>query len=389
MKGQKRTENILYLVLWVVLFVAPVISMYMRSLMSPGVNFDWMGVVGSWQLLLMFCITFAIHNFFLAPILIYKQKKWQYFGIVAILIIGFQLYQCNVRPHGPEPIEEDMQFEQLDGSVKKELPPPPKPDEKFMDIHRKEPPKAFGEMDMVAFVIMMLLLGLNVGTKYFFKSLDDRKRMRELEQQNLRQQLEYLKYQINPHFFMNTLNNIHALVDIDAERAKTTIEVLSKLMRYVLYDSNRLLVPLKKEIEFIQNYIDLMRIRFTERLRISVTFPEMIPECTMAPPLLFITFVENAFKHGVSFKCQSFIEVGILVEDENIVFTCQNSRKPSDADRHGGVGIRNVEKRLKLIYGGNYKLMTIPKENEFTVKLIIPKTNKNAIYDYENKMSCN
>ena len=141
------------------------------------------------------------------------------------------------------------------------------PDDRKAPKH--EPPQAFGGEDSVAFIIMILLMGLNIGAKYFFKSLDDRKRMKLLEKENLSRQLEYLKYQINPHFFMNTLNNIHALVDIDPEQAKHTIEVLSKLMRYTLYEGNKTMAPLKKELDFITHYIDLMRIRYTDKVRID------------------------------------------------------------------------------------------------------------------------
>ena len=121
--------------------------------------------------------------------------------------------------------------------------------------------------------------------------------MRLLEKENLNQQLEYLKYQINPHFFMNTLNNIHALVDIDPEKAKTTIVELSKMMRYLLYEGNNSLIPLHREVEFLRNYITLMKLRYTDKVKIDTDIPVSLPDRRL-PPLLLITFVENAFKHG-------------------------------------------------------------------------------------------
>lgn len=236
---------------------------------------------------------------------------------------------------------------------------------------RPEPPKAFGGNDSVAFIIMSLLLAMNVGTKFFFKTTAEQKHAHELEKQNLNQQLEYLKYQINPHFFMNTLNNIHALVDINPEDAKVTIEVLSKLMRYVLYESNKPFTLLKNEIRFIGNYIDLMKIRYTDSVRISVSMPDSIPERTV-PPLLFISFIENAFKHGISYDQPSFVEVKILTDGEKVDFLCHNSRKPSAESKQGGVGLQNVKKRLELIYGKDYALFIVEGKNDFDVKLRIP-----------------
>ncbi len=430
MKGQKRSEIILYVVLWALLFAAPVISLYFDSWHLTGASDvasgvadvsqhsaarDWMGVYSAWSLLAMFCITFFIHNFLVAPLLVYRNRKWQYAGAVIVLAIAFTAYQIWGRAHRPEPGERmepgmerpmnpmdkpkdgqmtphpEMEGEHpmdWEGMVKEEHlrdmnlekqdarpVPPAKP--KVDMIH--EPPRAFGGQDSVAFIIMSLLLGLNIGTKYFFKSLDDRKRMKELERENLNSQLEYLKYQINPHFFMNTLNNIHALVDIDPEQAKYTIEVLSKLMRYVLYEGNKSMAPLQKELDFIGHYIDLMKIRYTDKVRISLSLPttdsttvgdkeqsSINQSNILVPSLLFATFVENAFKHGVSYQKPSFIEVSVRVDEASheVEFLCNNSKKPAAEDKHGGVGLQNAIKRLQLIYGKDGYTMDVKQNDE-------------------------
>lgn len=240
--------------------------------------------------------------------------------------------------------------------------------------------KPFGGPSTVAFNIMLLLLGLNVGAKYYFKSLDDRKRMKDLERDNLNQQLQYLKYQINPHFFMNTLNNIHALVDIDPEEAKHTIEVLSKLMRYVLYDADKPMAPLQKELDFLGHYINLMRIRYTDNVRIAVSLPASVPDI-LVPSLLFATFVENAFKHGVSYQKDSFIEVSVRVDEmtRELDFFCNNSKKTDakekqvkSSNKKGGVGLQNAIKRLKLIYGNEYELKIDANAEEYRLLLRLP-----------------
>lgn len=150
---------------------------------------------------------------------------------------------------------------------------------------------------LIHITVAILLVGFNLTIRFFLKSLHDDEMLKELEHQHLESELQYLKYQLNPHFFMNTLNNIHALVDIDAEKAKKTIIELSKLMRYVLYEANNSQISLEREIQFLENYIALMQLRYTEKLRIQTDFPLIVPRVQI-PPLLFISLLENAFKHG-------------------------------------------------------------------------------------------
>ena len=434
-KGQKKSELILYVALWTVLFAAPVISMLVgdfftsnpeetqaisssassaaTSSIASSDSWDWQGVWNAWGLLTMFCITFFVHNFLIAPLLVYGNRKWAFGCLEVVLFACFLGYQVHFRPHRPEPKNEEGKPRMEQGMPQSQQPPygqnlqPPhelQPDERpFRDegshIKREntvipvpplrpedgkgkrmgpnkrfEPPRAFGGQDSVAFIIMALLLGLNVGTKYFFKSLDDKKRIKELERENLNRQLEYLKYQINPHFFMNTLNNIHALVDIDPEEAKYTIEVLSKLMRYVLYEGNKTMASLQKELDFIRHYVDLMKIRYTDKVRISVSLPASVPDIQV-PSLLFTTFVENAFKHGVSYQQDSFIEISVRVDEaaHEIYFLCNNSRKPeAEEKRKGGVGLENAKKRLALIYGDEYELKIDVTQEEYRLLLRLP-----------------
>ena len=211
------------------------------------------------------------------------------------------------------------------------------------------PPPIVGERDILAIVVLILMFGANLGIKGYFRSRDDRKRLAELEHENLEQQLEYLRYQINPHFFMNTLNNIHALVDIDPEKAKETIVELSKMMRFVLYEGNKQGVPLSREMDFIRHYVTLMQLRYTDKVRITLDLPAEVPD-RQIPPLILITFIENAFKHGISYQHESFIEVKVAVEGESLHFTCRNSKAESSNEEKGGVGLANVRKRLNLLY---------------------------------------
>ena len=200
---------------------------------------------------------------------------------------------------------------------------------------------------------------------------NDEEALKELEHQHLQSELQYLKYQINPHFFMNTLNNIHALVDMDAGKAKRTIVELSKLMRYVLYEASNRTILLSREIQFLDNYIALMKLRYTGRVRIECCMPDEVPEVQI-PPLLFISFVENAFKHGVSYQEESFIRVFMSVEDGRLAFRCSNSNHGRSVEQHHGIGLENIRKRLRLLFGQDYTLSINERDDSFNVLLIIP-----------------
>ncbi len=259
--------------------------------------------------------------------------------------------------------------------------PPPKPKGNRMD---RKPPVFIGEKDIVAIVVLILMCGMNLGVKLYFKTRNDQKKLKQLEKENLQQQLEYLKYQINPHFFMNTLNNIHALVDIDSEKAKDTILELSKMMRFVLYEGDKEGVPLSKEFEFIRTYVQLMRLRYTDKVKISLDLPTEAPDKTV-PPLMLISFVENAFKHGISYQHESFIDIHIAISDwpfamskepraksQMLTFSCRNSKADKPNEEKGGVGLANVKKRLNLLYDNNYTLNIQDETDVYSVELTLP-----------------
>ncbi|MBR5655215.1 MAG: histidine kinase [Prevotella sp.] len=383
-------ENLVYLGLWFIMFLTPVLTQYSRS-HNSGIDFNWGEVFNIWKVYAAYLVVFLIHNFMLAPILIHRHKKVIYFATTLCLIALFIVYHCTQRPelrHPPGPPPHMME-------MRSEGPRPPQdrmapdrttrpPFDEWDENHapmkgqrngkpRKEelPPLFFGQMDLVGAVVVILLIGMNLGIKLYFKSEERMKEMEKLEKQNLEQQLEYLKFQINPHFFMNTLNNIHALVDIEPEKAKSTILELSKLMRYVLYEGAKQTVPLSRDIEFLNNYITLMRLRYNDKVRINIDVPTIIPD-TSIPPMLFITFVENAFKHGVSYQKESFIDIKMNIDEQRINFICRNNKHPESTAEQGGVGLANVKQRLALIYRENYALNIDDGEQEYNVDLTIP-----------------
>ncbi len=411
-KKEHRQETIIYLALWLLMFMAPVLSLGIRTAYSDDISFDWNEVMMVWREYIPFFMVFLIHNHLLAPILVYRQRKWAYVGMCIVIVCIFQVYQCNHRPNfkdhrrfrhemmeqrepggpmdddrpplpreeafGEPPMEPLEEMEANDSASLRRYDPEdyrPRRRPRFEDRrdrrHGERAPLFMGQHDIIAIVILLLMMGMNIGIKLYFKQRGDRKRLEQLEKENLEQQLEYLKYQINPHFLMNTLNNIHALVDIDPEKSKQTILELSKMMRFVLYEGNKQVVPLDREIAFLQNYIQLMKLRYTDKVKITVDVPKNLPNKEV-PPLMFITFVENAFKHGVSYRQASFIDIAISIEEDKLVFDCRNSRIPKEDDKHGGVGLANVKKRLELIYGNRYTLDIKDEQDTYTVKLSLP-----------------
>lgn len=182
-------------------------------------------------------------------------------------------------------------------------------------------------------------------------------------------ELKNLKNQISPHFLLNTLNNIYALTAFDTEKAQHAILELGKLLRYLLYDNQVERVPLKKEVEFLQNYIELMRLRIGKNvdLQVDLNVPQH-REVNIAP-LLFISLVENAFKHGICPTQPSFIHISLSVKDDGeITFTCTNSNFPKTADDKsgGGIGLQQVSQRLALSYPQRHTWQKGVKDGVYT-----------------------
>ena len=222
-------------------------------------------------------------------------------------------------------------------------------------------------------VLAAFMFCANLGIKKFYEAMQRDEDNERLARENVEAEMYYLKYQINPHFLMNTLNNIHALIDIDAKMAKRGLIELSEMMRHVVYGTSDDAISLKQDIEFIKNYIELMRIRYTEDVDISFSYPEDVSSRIKLPPLILIVFVENAFKHGVSYNHSSFIRIAVDCSEEGIVANFENSYFPQQGAHKQGIGLENVRKRLDLIYGEAYSLKINDKEEDrYSITLKIP-----------------
>lgn len=380
-----RKEHTIYTAIWAMLYASPVINIYTRMAGNPRITFSWTEILHAWEYTSTWLVMFAIHNFLLLPLLLRKRKTGTYLCLsFLILLTGMFITYLN-RPMHKNQYKTRMEAEWKADSLAYErvaavrlgdgryCSPQNPMRRKPLDYQPIDPLPMLGPGELVAFFGGLLLMGMNLGVKLYFMSQRDRERQKIIDQRNLEQQMEYLKYQVNPHFFMNTLNNIHALVDIDPERAKTTIVELSKMMRHILYEGSKKLIPLTREVEFLNLYVQLMRLRYTRKVHINVDVPPQLPELKL-PPLMLIIFVENAFKHGISYREESFIDIKLRVENKRLLFSCCNS-KPTQVQRtneKGGMGLQNVRQRLELLYDDDYTLDINDGEKTYEVKLDIP-----------------
>lgn len=381
-----KQENVTYIAMWLLLFSTPMLILIIHASSNSNLDIDWWTIMHIEEILAMYFVAFLVHNFLLAPMLLYKQKTWRYVCSILILVVAFIALQSWIRPimheqqrHRPRAEMPMMQRYYKADNFRDDRPRP-----QFDDRPRpqfKEPRPFIGPAELTNTLALIFLMGMNLGVKLYYKADKDRNRMQQLEKENLKQRLNYLRYQISPHFFMNTLNNIHALVDIDPEKAKKSIVELSKLMRHILYDGDTNISPLSDEVQFLQNYIALMKMRFTGMVKVNTDFPAMTSQKGIAPLILAI-FAENAFKHGVSYKSPSNIDMTLRCHNnEFILFTCKNSKRKDGAkekDLDGGIGLRNVKNRLELIYGDRYHIDIKDTEDNYKVRLLLPLENTNT-----------
>lgn len=311
---------------------------------------------------------FYFNSFVLVPQLVLKNHTALYLVIIIAIVLAiaflnrwvdneFSPYQFNdaafSRP-GPGPTREQWSTR-----------PPPK----FKTgIH-------FRLGDLFTIFISGLVIGISTTITGLQKWQKDNEERKELEKDKITTELSLLKAQINPHFFFNTLNNIYALTEVDPRVAGQAIHQLSKMMRYLLYDTRNGDTYLSQEIAFVKNYISLMKLRLTDLVRINLDIPAHLRDMPLAP-MIFLPFIENAFKHGVSATQESHINIMILQKDMILDLMVNNSKIKDNIvslDTNSGIGLINTRRRLDLLYPGKYKLDISETEsaNEYTVHLVL------------------
>ncbi len=274
------------IVFWLLLFTSPLLF----GNFEEGI--DWEHILRVWRSFIPYLALFLLNRFVFLPFFFFRGKRWLYFISNVVLIlgvaIGIHFYRTNVIQ--PQPRENPNE-----ALAPRRVPPPgarpPVPGERPPMLRENQPPP--GRRDglppiqqppkqlppFISFmVVSVLIIGFDTGLVISVKWAQSEQKRIRAEKENMESQLAFLQNQVSPHFFMNTLNNIHSLIDINTTEAKEAIIKLSKLMRHLLYDSQVDQIPLKKEIEFIGNYVELMRLRYSEKVKIDFHMPGQIPE---------------------------------------------------------------------------------------------------------------
>jgi two-component system LytT family sensor kinase len=366
LQGNKM-QILLHIAAWIILLAPPLFIMSRSNV--PG-EYIWFFYINAF----INAIIFYGNYLLLIPRFFFRNIKIRYYIAALVLTVGLFFVS-------------DFSGKIIFGSANKNW-APDKPHRETTENRDAQPPTnnsrhifrpPFGQMHRYnyafnALVITIFALGLRVLERH----ATTEKRQKELEKEKLNSELAFLKNQISPHFFFNTLNNIYSLININTEDSQTAILKLSRMMRYLLYESEQGETKLSNEIDFMNNYIDLMRLRMTEKIKLNVSFPVKYEDISL-PPLLFISIVENAFKHGISNREKSFINIGMQVSKEMITFKCMNSIVNANSEtstQNSGIGLENLKKRLNLLFPGKHEFIINVSETTFDVlvKIIFAKT---------------
>lgn len=335
-------ENMVYMLVWLAIYLIPFMNAH---LMSEDV-IDFGKVVISWAKISPYFLIFLIHNYLIAPLLLKNRYVWYIVLLIIIVFLTFGTIEVL-----------DIRYWQSNEQLRDKA--------------------SLTELAWYWNVLFGILMsGANNMIKLYYRTISTEQRMAVLEREHIESQMQYLKYQINPHFLMNTLNNIHSMIDFDKDMARKSVMDLSRMMRHVLYDSGEKSTSLDKEVEFLTNYIELMRIRYIDGVDIRFTFPDMnLCRKVKLPPLLLIVLVENAFKHGISYNKESFIHINIYVDNDEFTCVVANSRHYSHTSEHSGIGLNNMTRRLELLFGDRFVLdIDDSDQSRYVVKLVIPIT---------------
>lgn len=367
----KKQLNIklVYLFLWMLIFIIPVCFIVYGNIGNVG---SFRGMAHMFMFIWSLIVVFFFNYTFLVDQYLYSERtKYVLFNIILVSLLALIMFAW-----------EKMEFDSMSG---------------FFEIGDRGPrhghfypPRIDGESDMFRpippfrhniplFITgkvlpLMLMIGMAIAIKAIYRLNKAEREVKELERSRTEAELKNLRNQLNPHFLFNTLNNIYALIDISPDKARMSILQLSDMMRHVLYEDNKSrYIQLSKELRFIEDYVSLMRLRMNDNLSINVDFPKNV-EGVMVAPLMFISLVENAFKHGVSATSPSFLSIEIKLNQQGIICKVENSYFPKGKDDNSGsgVGILNLRKRLDLIYGSDYVYTTEHDDKKYVAKLILP-----------------
>lgn len=325
----------------VVLFAMPLATLFTTQDMAATKTSFFVG----WGMFRSPLVVYFVNFYLLGPYLFFRRRYWAFVlsNLVLILGLNFQFFQLL------------MQRDNIPNR-------PPMTTEMWIGIFS-------GFLMFLLFCAIMASIA--IGVRHIIRTRKIRQQLKDEKAKHVEAELAWLKNQINPHFLFNTLNNISSLTQIDADAAQDAIAQLSDLLRYAMYETNKKMVPIQGELEFMHNYINLMKLRCNDKTIVTTTFD--VQQNIEIPPLLFVSLIENSFKHGVSSSRPSSIDIRLQLNGADLVFECSNTNYPkTDADRSGsGIGIENTRRRLDLIYYNRYDWEQSLTDDIYNVRITV------------------
>ena len=300
----------------------------------------------SFHMLMPICLVYLINYFLLVPKLLFRKQIVWFVVLNLVLLTLLNLPSFVPRGEIPEPWREHIQRRDI---------------------------LAFRIPTLIsAGFFQLVFIFLSIGARSIIRSNDIQFQLQEEKRKTAEAELTWLKHQLNPHFLFNTLNNISSLTQIDPDKAQESIGQLSDTLRYALYDTDVEKVPLSGEVSFMDNYVHLMQLRCNEMTDVSTSWEVPVGDVKIAP-LLFISPIENAFKHGVNARMKSFVHIGLRPEGKDLVFTCENSLFEKTGEDHigSGIGVENLKRRLELIYPDAYSYEHDEKDGAYHVRIAL------------------
>lgn len=352
---------IVHVLVWIVFFVALFLYRPLTSDIPMPVQY-WIKQAIVMALLVT---AYYVNAVILVPRFLLKNHTAKYFAIIVFIVVSILLlnFWTDDWLHMRQVMDNVFHKHFLQEAQNK--------------LAHKERPKHHDEhsfFDMIMIVLIALVVGISTSATAIQKWQHDQLLKQELEKDKVSSELSFLKAQINPHFFFNTLNNIYALTLINVDTSRQAIHQLSRMMRYLLYDTQKEQTLLSQEIALVKDYISLMQLRLTKAATVDLNIPENLHDKPI-PPMIFLPFVENAFKHGISATQSCFVSISFTQENGAITMDLRNSiiKENTVSLDEGGIGLSNTRRRLDLIYPNKHELFI--KEDtansEYIVKLTI------------------
>ena len=350
-KWQGNRNLMLHILCWALLFIVPLFFHGSDESWTMAWHRYMRGLGASVSYLLVFYLNYL----WIVPRYMLKKKDWKMFLLINVLVLvagqlAVDMWHVIINNFMPELNEQGFK----------------------RGRHFSRLPRYF-----YGSLVNILFIALAVAVRMYQRWQHLEEARKEAEAARAEAELSNLRSQLNPHFLLNTLNNIYALIAFDQDKAQTAVGELSKLLRHVLYENQQDYVPLYKEADFMRNYIELMKIRVTDNVKIVDNINVQPNDSTPVAPLIFISLIENAFKHGISPQGTGEIKIALSQVDGEITCEIRNTHYPKrENDKSGsGIGLEQVSRRLELMYPDSYTWDkgVINDGKEYFSKIVIKK----------------